>query len=230
MRLPLLISVPHAGRRIPPKVAPICCLTPEQILKDGDEGAGSVYAIENLVEAFVTTDIPRAIVDVNRAEDDRRADGVVKTRTIFSEPVYTQPPGEEVIESLLEHYYRPYHARLRTMATKVVLGLDCHTMVATAPTISADAGAVRPAICLSNADGTCPEAWFERLARELENAFEIAVSRNSPFKGGYIIRSHAVELPWMQLELSRAPFLPIEEKHRRLVAALTNWCAWHAEQ
>jgi len=50
------------------------------------------------------------------------------------------------------------------------------------------------------------------------------VSVNEPFEGGHIIRAHCREIPWMQLELSRARFLPIEEKRRRLLDALECFC------
>ena len=75
MTLPLLISVPHAGLRVPPEAERFCKLTETEIAKDGDEGAAEIYTIESEVECYVTTDIARAIVDLNRAEDDRRKDG-----------------------------------------------------------------------------------------------------------------------------------------------------------
>ena len=107
MTLPLLISVPHAGLRVPPEARPYCSLTPEEIARDGDEGAAEIYTIENEVECYVTTDVARAIVDLNRAEDDRRKDGVVKTHTCWEVPVYEPFPPEEVVRTLLAQYYRP---------------------------------------------------------------------------------------------------------------------------
>jgi hypothetical protein len=37
------------------------------------------------------------------------------------------------------------------------------------------------------------------------------------------VRSHANEGPWLQLEFSRAPFLTLEEKSEKLLAALKEW-------
>jgi hypothetical protein len=54
--------------------------------------------------------------------------------------------------------------------------------------------------------------------------FERDVSINHPFKGGYIVRSHAKELPWIQLELSRVPFCSNEEKSAMVLEALKGWC------
>jgi N-formylglutamate amidohydrolase len=97
-------------------------------------------------------------------------------------------------------------------------------MLAVGPEIGPLAGQERPRICLSNVDGaSCPDAWLERLAGCLERAFGCEVARNFPFKGGYITRTHAAELPWMQLELSRAPFSTDVEKRRCVLAALREF-------
>jgi N-formylglutamate deformylase len=221
--LPLLISVPHAGTKIPSEVESISTLTPKQISEDGDEGAAQIYAIRDQVKAFVTTAIARAFVDVNRSEEDRGSDGVVKTHTIWKVPIYRQSLSGDLIRMLLDKYYRPYHRQLSELASETKMGVDCHTMAEKGPPIGPDAGRKRPSICLSNAKGTCPQDWFNRLADCLEEAFETEVSKNKPFKGGYIIRSHAHELPWVQVELSRAPFLNIAEKRRRFLAALGEW-------
>jgi len=226
VRLPLLISLPHAGLRVPEEVEPYCILTEAQIIEDGDEGAAEIYDFPDAVAQFVTTDIARAVVDMNRAEDDRRADGVVKTHTCWNVQVYDPFPPENVIEQLLARYHRPYHEHLMaSSAGGVRLGADCHTMAAIGPPIGPGAGVERPAVCLSNADGTCPAEWLESMARCFERAFEREITINDPFRGGHIIRAHAAELPWIQVELSRAPFLSNPEKRQRVLAALSEWCA-----
>jgi N-formylglutamate amidohydrolase len=195
---------------------------PDDFGKDGDEGAARIYAFADEVAAHVATEVARAIVDPNRARDDLGADGVVKTHTCWDEPVYREALPADARRQLIERYWRPYHEELTRRARDgVVLGVDCHTMAAKAPPVGPDPGAERPAVCLSDGEGaTCPAELFERLARALEQAFGVPVSRNAPFPGGYIIRSHARELPWVQLELSRAPFASITEKRARVLAAL----------
>ena len=229
MTLPLLISVPHAGVRVPPEVMDDCILSERHIIEDGDEGAREIFDVGEQVRAFVTTEVARAVVDVNRAEGDRRADGVIKTHTCWNVPVYRRTPSEATIERLLERYYRPYHARLRELtAAGVHLGIDCHTMAAFGPPIGPGAGRERPRMCLSNADGTCSRAWMDTLTACLQRAFAHPVAVNDPFKGGYIIRAHAAELPWVQLEISRAPFTSDAEKRQRVLAALAEWCELQA--
>jgi formiminoglutamase len=225
MTLPFLVSVPHAGLRVPSEVEGLCILEEQDIIKDGDEGASEIYyPLRDQVTLFVTTDVARAIVDMNRREDDRTKDGVVKTHTCWDVPVYKEPLSEEVISSLIEHYYRPYHSQLSSLAKEVQLGLDCHTMAAVGPPVGPDAGSKRPRVCLSNADGgTCPQEWLLSLAVCFRETFGDDVFINAPFKGGYITRSHAKEIPWIQIELSREPFLDNEEKSRRVLQAIKAW-------
>ena len=97
-------------------------------------------------------------------------------------------------------------------------------MAAVGPPCSEDSDCERPNICLSNAQGTCSQEWFEKLVQCFKESFDSEISVNHPFKGGYIIRSHSSELPWVQVELSRAPFLQTGEKRERVLQALTLFC------
>ena len=105
-----------------------------------------------------------------------------------------------------------------------MLGLDCHTMAAVGPPMGPDPGQERPWVCLSHADGICPAAWLETMADCFRETFGDHVAINEPFRGGYIIRSHAEELPWIQVELSRGDFLSIAEKRQRVLQAITRFC------
>lgn len=222
-RLPLLLSVPHAGRRIPHEVADSVVLGPADVEADGDVGAARIYDLADKVDAYVTTDVARAVVDMNRGPDDIRKDGVVKTHTCWDVPVYREPLSPELTRLLVDRYHAPYHERLRDFSGRVVAGVDCHTMAAVAPPEAPDPGEERPWMCLSDADGTLPREWLDALSDALETAFGVTPSINEPFQGGYIIRHHSRELPWVQLELSRAPFWSLDEKRGRVLAALRDW-------
>lgn len=223
-KLPLLISVPHAGLTIPPEVKSLNLLTSDQIIADGDVGAREIYDIEGLVNKFVTTDIARAFVDMNRKENDFSEDGVVKTHTCWNIPAYKSPLSPVVIRQLLDRYYVPYHTQLTNSTGKdIMLAIDCHTMASSGPPVGPDPGLSRPMVCLSNADGTCSEEWFYLLADCLGEAFCCKVSLNNPFRGGYIIRHHSREISWLQLELSRNTSLSIEYKKNAVISALKQW-------
>ena len=224
MKLPFLISVPHAGLTVPSEVKKICQLTKEEIIEDGDIGAADIYyPLKNKVKGFVTTDVARAIVDMNRAERDIRKDGVIKTHTCWDVPVYRTFPSEEIINTMFEKYYRPYHAELKKISQKVILGIDCHTMAAVGPPVGPDADMRRPPICISNADGTCSQEWMRSLGSCLEEFFKVKVSVNYPFTGGYIIKSHFYQSPWVQVEFSRADFMSNKEKSNLFFSSLKKW-------
>lgn len=225
MTLPFLLSVPHAGLRVPPEAEPFCKLKVQEIVEDGDEGAAEIYDLASEVEALVTTDIARAIVDLNRAEDDRRRDGVVKTHTCWNVPVYSEPPSGSLIKALLENHYYPYHERLGDLGRvgSSRLGIDCHTMAAKGPPVGPDPGKERPWICLSNADGTCPQRWVEVLKACFEELVDGPVRVNDPFRGGYITNRHSTEMPWLQLEMSRGPFMSNGEKRQIVLDAFARW-------
>ncbi|MFH1739698.1 MAG: N-formylglutamate amidohydrolase [bacterium] len=226
MTLPILVSVPHAGWRIPKEAVPYCRLTDEEIAADGDGGASEIYDIEDHVAAFVATNIARAIVDMNRAIDDRRPDGVVKTHTCWNVPVYHAFPPTGVIEQLLDLHYRPYHERLSAAWHGLRIGVDCHTMAQMGPPVGPDPGKERPWVCLSDGDSqTLPSGWMDVLAQCFSQAFGGLVAVNDPFKGGYISRAHSHEIPWIQLELSRAPFISNQEKQAKVLEALSSFCA-----
>ena len=224
MKLPLLISVPHAGLWVPEEVCGLCMLTPEQILADSDEGAAEIYNLQSQAAAYVTTSVARAIVDMNRYENDRGRDGVVKTHTCYGIPIYREPPSEDTVKALLDRYYHPYHRMLSERSANVKFGIDCHTMAAVGPPAARDTGHERPRVCLSNGSGTCPQDLFDKLAGCFEKSFDCGISINQPFKGGSIVRSHCSELPWVQIELSRAPFFDLAEKRKRILGALTLFC------
>lgn len=201
-----------------------CTLTRDAVVKDGDEGAAEIYDLASAVAEYVTSDIARAIVDLNRAPDDRRKDGVVKTHTCWDVAVYSPFPPEAVVAALLDAYYHPYHARLVRLAGRGPrLAVDCHTMAANGPPVGPDPGVERPRVCLSNADGTCPDRWMTVLKACFEEQFGPHVTVNHPFKGGYITRTHAAEMPWVQLELSRAPFASNAQKRAGVMGALRAW-------
>lgn len=221
--MPFLISVPHAGTGVPPEVELLNRLTPCQIAADGDEGADSIYTrLRDHARHFVTSRIARAYVDLNRGEGDIREDGVVKTHTCWGEPIYSAPLTREQVRILILKYHRPYHRRLEALAGKgVILGIDCHTMAETGPPLAPDAGKERPQVCLGDAHGTsCPVSWTRILAECLDRYFKGEVRINQPFAGGWITRHQHRFMPWIQLELSRAPFAVDAEKGERVLKAI----------
>jgi formiminoglutamase len=227
MKLPLLISVPHGGMNVPPEVSDICTLSKEDIAADSDEGAAAIYSnLKQHCEAYLTSDIARAVIDLNRPPDDIGGDGVIKSHTCWNVPIYRNFPDDALIQVLLARYYFPYHKKLSAGAgnNAIKLGIDCHTMSASGPPVGPDPGQSRPLACISNADGTCPQEWITALAGCFTSVFKDRVTINTPFRGGYITRSHAAEMPWLQIEISRTGTYPNEFKRDCVHEGLHRFC------
>lgn len=232
-RLPLLISVPHSGLAIPPEIEVINTLNQVEIARDGDEGAAEIYAVlKDQVTHYLYPEIARAFVDLNRRADDFSKDGVVKTHTCWDVPIYCRELDFREIEDLLSRYYHPYHARLSSLACQEVLvALDCHTMADFGPTVGPDPGGKRPLVCLGDRNhSSCPKEWTLALADCLRRQFGDNISINEPFAGGFITARHSLEMPWLQLELSRDPVLSAQEKGNRVAQAIRQWCDWLAKR
>ncbi len=235
-KLPVLVSVPHGGVKIPYETKRFCRLKIKQILKDGDTWAGFLYDLEDCVLSYHCFPLARAVLDVNRAPSDRppkNPDGVVKTYTNDFEPIWSKDSGlsNHQVEVLLNKYYYPYHQNLKISARNrhILLGLDCHTMLDRAPPITTGTRIEekRPLVCLSNRGDqhgeeidepvTAPPGLLKTLAGLLEERIKNqvrdpavpVVTLNNPFKGGYISKKHALEdgIPWIQVEINRSLYL-----------------------
>ncbi len=224
-KLPIIISMPHGCTKIPPEISSICKLTQADIIKDGDEQTYEIYSkIAENSQVVIEAKAARAIIDMNRAEDDIRKDGIIKTHTCWDIPIYSEQPNKQQIINLIEKYHRPYHFALTQAAKqKVRVGIDCHTMAEFGPPVGPDTGEKRPTICLGNRNGeTCPTEWLEQLAKMFKNYFD-EVEINRPFAGGYIVASHCHEIPWIQLEFSRTNDIDYQDKSSAIYQILTNW-------
>lgn len=226
--LPIALSLPHAGLEVPVEVRHLCRLSPEEIRKDGDEGSRQIAGVlRPFLASFVATPIARAFVDLNREEHDISRDGVVKTHTCWNVPIYMQPLSAELIETLIATYHRPWHHRLSGFATHpaIRLAIDLHTMAPHAPPVAPDPGTRRPRLCIGNDHHrAAPRAWVETLAELAARYVDPDVTINTPFAGGWITRSHGREMPWVQLEISREPWLPAEAKGQAILELLRR-CA-----
>ena len=224
-RLPILLSVPHAGLGVPERLREAFLLTPEQVVADGDEQAAEAYALDDVVARVVRTGVARAVIDMNRAEDDVREDGIFKTVSCWDEPVWKRPLSEVEQRWLIETYHRPYHEELTRLArTNVRFGVDGHTMAAIGPPVARDHGAERPAVCIGTGNGAFPPSWARSLLRRFQELTRERVTVDDPFGGGHITRLQGAHLPWVQIELSRGPWATVESKRALVSDALGAFC------
>ncbi|RKL65927.1 N-formylglutamate amidohydrolase [Salipaludibacillus neizhouensis] len=236
-KLPILISVPHAGMKKPAFIQTTCLLTDMDILLDGDTWTDHLFAFNGRVEEFHQMDVSRIFLDLNREETDLpplNPDGIVKTRTVTGKKVWDTPSGLRPLEreKLIQDYYLPYHRKLEKAARnpKVKVAIDCHSMLDYGPGNKLINWQHRPLFCIGNRgttsgeqgdeDLTAPVEMVVKLKRLLEKKFQRYktdsqqfVTMNDPFKGGFVTRHHGAlgEIPWIQLEVNRNLYLPERE-------------------
>lgn len=227
-QLPVLLSVPHAGRDYP-----------QWLLDMARGGRKALQPLEDpLVDrlvwramghglAAVIARAPRAAVDCNRAEDEvdpafiregavpRRGSarargglGIIPSRTAAHGHLWRYAIGSAELERRLEQVHRPYHAAIEGVLDELVgrfgcaLLLDCHSMP---PPAGCEASMVFGDRC-----GRSAAPWV--ISRAVRSAEEMgfAAAANDPFAGGHVLDRHGAPdrgIHALQIEIDRRCYL-----------------------
>ena len=193
---PLLLSIPHTGVHVPREIDANFATDRIRSLPMTDWHLHHLY---DFLPAFGVDVLhathSRFVVDLNRPPQPmelypgRFETGLVATQTFEGEEIYLTPPGEEEIEERRKRYYEPYHERLSQALEEkkqrfgAAFLIDAHSIASHATLINDE---LKEHIYLGDRDGTtCVPA----LTDFLDASFSVnglRVSRNVPFKGGYI--------------------------------------------
>ena len=224
--VPVLISVPHAGRDYPDWLIALC-----------KRGRPALEALEDplvdrLVERAIDRKIgaviamtPRAAIDCNRSEDEidptvvrtgpisalspraRGGLGIVPGRTASHGPLWRQPIPRHELNERLEQAHRPYHRAIEELIGQLLdrfgcaLLLDCHSMP------SPDGG---PSIIIGDRYGQSAAPWITTEAVKIVTSTGFRAGVNQPFAGGHVIQRHgnpAREVHALQIEIDRRCYL-----------------------
>ena len=225
--LPVLLSVPHAGRDYPDWLVSLCAKGPRALrtLEDPLVDKLAAPAIRAGFGAVVAR-APRAAIDCNRAEGDidpavivgcgvgrpseraRGGLGIVPGRTPQYGQLWKTAITPQQFEDRLNEAHRPYHRALAGLMDQLhgrfgcALLLDCHSM----PPLGPD----RPQIVIGDGRGRTAATWLADVALEMASEAGLRAARNDPFAGGYVIDAHS-DPRWgrhaLQLELDRSLYL-----------------------
>ncbi len=165
--LPIAIVLPHCGLTIPPELADRANLSAAQLFNEADSYADLLFDFRDRVLIWERFDYARALIDVNRPEDEvvaaypslfRLGDGIVKRRTSYGQLVFrpNDEPDATLERHLVERYWRPWHARLSAIAAdpRIQLVIDAHSMAARGPSHYGDPAQLRPRFELANLGDT----------------------------------------------------------------------------
>lgn len=220
--LPVLVSIPHGGDRIPTEIQHMVEISDQDVFNDSDAHTLAIYDATREASCTVSTQIARCFVDVNRSLYNGNVvspDGLLKSHTCHNVQVYkTDTPPDALRNTLIRQYYMPYHRRIQRLlhSEELQLCLDCHSMAETPPAISPDhTNHTRPIFCLSNYNNRSSSAESLLLLADcISESFDVDRSMiwiNTPFQGGHITRTYGMNpYPWIQLEINRSMYLSSE--------------------
>jgi N-formylglutamate amidohydrolase len=250
---PVIVSVPHAGRIYPPEILAAARVPCAQLERLEDSWCDAIAARACDAGATVVEALwARAVADCNRGEGqmapgevgsslnarfsapgrkERAGLGVVPTRLADCGPLWKRPLDRAALHWRLESLHRPYHAALaeelaaaRDRFGHAVL-IDLHSM----PPIPAGQPGHGARIVVGDRFGTTADGWLVDLAIEAAGTLGVAVTRNQPYAGGHIVRTHGEPergIHAIQIEIDRSLYLtPDRAPDSAATARLAIWFA-----
>ena len=227
-RWPVVITVPHAGRHYPPHLRDAARVS-MAVLERLEDRYADVLASAASAAGFTTliANSARALIDLNRAEDEWDGQIVVGTTPppnpnqrvragLGLVPVRLHPQGElwrqridaAELERRLAAIHRPWHDRVATLldSARAEFGgavlIDLHSM----PT---QPGAAPQMVVGDRYGLTASSQLVDRLLA-LGEGEGLRVARNSPYAGAHSIQRHGRPLAGIeavQIEFDRALYL-----------------------
>ncbi len=194
--IPLLVSIPHTGTYVPDAIAADFASDYIRSLPMTDWHLHHLYDfLPALGATTIYATYSRFVADLNRPPDNkplypgRFETGFVALQTFWGDEIYRVPPSQEEIDRRRALVRAPYHAKLLELVhTKIkqfgrVVLIDAHSVVSRASLVH---GQLSGEIYLGDRDGRSCASW---LVDSVEYSFREAgfhVTRNNPYKGGYI--------------------------------------------
>lgn len=226
--MPVLLSVPHAGRNYPAEIFANLRIARSEIVRLEDRYADLLArAAVTLGYPVVVAHTARAWIDLNRDENDvdvgmvaglqvagrpspspkqRGGLGLIPRRLSGVGEIWKRPISAADLTHRIESYHRPYHQHISVILEKmraqfgVAILLDLHSM----PTVPDAQFVVGDRFGRSSAN-----QYTEILtARLCSHGFDVAL--NHPYSGDYILRRHGAadaDIHAIQLEIDRNLYL-----------------------
>ena len=237
-RLPLLISMPHAGLRLSDEVRD-GLVDQARSLPDTDWHIPQLYDFaRDMGASVVSAEYSRFVIDLNRPDDDKplyagATTGLYPATLFEGEPLFKegQVPTDAQRKQYLEQIWRPYHNTIRNELERLreqygyALLWDAHSIRSLIPHLF---DGKLPDFNLGTFNGaSCDPALAERLQGVCAEAQHYSHVLNGRFKGGHITRHYgdpAKHIHAVQLELAQSTYMEETEPfaYREDLAAPTR--------
>lgn len=216
--LPLLISVPHDGRLLPPDVEALMSEAGRSI-PDTDWHVAELYGFaEELGASIIVANHSRYVVDLNRPADDTAlyagqvATGLCPLKTFAGEEIYSDDVTVDT-ESRVNTFWRPYHDKLEATLDELradhgyALLWDAHSIASHVPALF---DGELPVLNIGTWDGRSCDKKMANAVRQAAMASPHDVVLNARFKGGYITRHYGKpehNVHAIQLEIAQRAYM-----------------------
>ena len=230
--IPVLLSVPHAGRDYPPELLANLRVSPAELLRLEDR-----YA-DRLIQPAIVAGCPaivahraRAWIDLNRAETDidtgmvsgggaelnalpsskaRGGLGLFPRRLQACGELWRHPVERVDVAHRIEQVHQPYHdavadilSAMRARFGMAIL-LDVHSM----PPIQS--GEASPRIVVGDRFGRSAASIYAELIMSCAQAADMTTALNAPYSGDFTLQRHGNPsrgIHALQLEVDRSLYL-----------------------
>lgn len=241
--IPLIVTIPHSGEKIPPQTPWLKNLPEEILMCDVDRYVDFLYepALHKLHIPYLKTEWHRYAADLNRLPEDVDASSVVGNKnppgsfnrgfhwviTTYKHPLMPAPMGPETHAELVQLVYEPFHAGIRQMyqnlheqGHKKTFHIDAHSMPSVGTSEHRDPGERRADIVVSDSKGTSCDPRFKDLVIAAYVTAGFKVGYNWPYFGGRVTEQYGVpsrEQHTLQVEMNRSLYM--DEKTKKLKPA-----------
>lgn len=251
IRVPVVVSIAHAGRIYPQEI--LTDSRVDQSVLERLEDSWSDLIARRATEAgatIVEALWARAVADCNRGEGqmapsdvapamrsqfsmpgrkERAGLGVVPTRLAEAGPLWKRPIDRAGLDWRLNSFHRPFHATLTTALAETharfghAILIDLHSM----PPIPSGQAGHGAGIVIGDRFGDAADDWLADCVAIAAEGLGVPVSRNRPYAGGHIIRTHGRPdrgVHAVQIEIDRTMYLDCNgSPNSRKLGPLTDW-------
>ena len=219
--IPLLVSIPHNGSRIPNSIAQT--MTPDgQSSRDTDWFLDRLYDFPELSDASIlVADYSRYVIDLNRPSTDeslypgQTTTGLIPKTCFDGSEIYSgQLPDASEVENRIETYWRPYHQQLESEMKRMsdqfgfAFLLEAHSIASQVPRLFDNK---LPDFNIGTNHGdTCDSDLQHSIVQAIAMHPDFSHVVNGRFVGGYITRHFGQpDHGWhaLQIELSQATYM-----------------------
>lgn len=248
--IPLLVSIPHNGFRIPVEIS--ATMTADgKSSRDTDWFLDQLYDFPELADAsLLVAEFSRYVIDLNRAESNeslypgQTTTGLIPDTCFDGAKIYASGlPNESEVARRIETFWRPYHQQIESEMLRLsqqhglAVLVEAHSIASRVPRLFQ--GQLPDFNLGTNNEATCDRGLQSAIVAILESQSAYSHVVNGRFVGGYITRHFGQpQRNWhaVQFELSQNTYMNeadlswnptkaavVQPLFQSVFAAIKNW-------